>query len=85
MSARFKFDAYSMLGTRIHSATIDDALDAVDMAIADRERLMIGVVNAAKIVRMKHDEKLSEDVNISDLILADGMSVVLASKVLGKH
>ena len=75
---------HSMLGTRIHSATIEDALDVVDAAIASGDRLMIGVVNAAKIVRMKTDAELAHDVNNSDLILADGMSVVLASKVLGK-
>lgn len=73
-----------MLGTRIHSATMRDALDAIDAAIASGNRLMIGVVNAAKIVRMRADAELSDDVNNSDLILADGMSVVLASKVLGK-
>lgn len=84
MSERFDFGAHPMLGTRIHAATIEDALDAVDTAIASRDRLMIGVVNAAKIVRMKRDEELSADVNNSDLILADGMSVVIASKVLGK-
>ena len=84
MSKRFDFDAYNMLGTRIHCAKIDEALDAVDAAIASRERLMIGVVNAAKIVRMTEDPELSDDVNNSDLILADGMSVVLASRALGK-
>jgi len=73
-----------MLGTHIHAATVTDALDAVDGAISSGERLMIGVVNAAKIVNMKSDEELSNDVNSSDLILADGMSVVIASKVLGK-
>lgn len=73
-----------MLGTRIHAATMRDALDAIDAAIASGNRLMIGVVNAAKIVRMRADAELSDDVNNSDLILADGMSVVLASKVLGK-
>ena len=84
MNERFNFGENSMLGTRIHAATMRDALDAIDAAIASGNRLMIGVVNAAKIVRMRADAELSDDVNNSDLILADGMSVVLASKVLGK-
>lgn len=75
---------HAMLGTRIHAATMAEALDAVDAAIAGNERLMIGVVNAAKIVRMKSDDELAADVNGSDLILADGMSVVIASRLLGK-
>jgi N-acetylglucosaminyldiphosphoundecaprenol N-acetyl-beta-D-mannosaminyltransferase len=84
VSERFAFDSYAFLGTSIHAATISQALDAVDAAIASRERMMIGVVNGAKIVNMKSDEELSTDVNNSDLILADGMSVVVASRMLGK-
>lgn len=83
MSERFSFSAHRMLGTRIHAATIQEALDAVDTAITSGDRLMIGVVNAAKIVHMKADAELANDVNNSDLVLADGMSVVIASKVLG--
>jgi len=64
--------------------TMDQALDRVDEAIARRSRLRIGVVNAAKIVRMTHDPLLSEDVLTSDLILADGASVVWASRLLGR-
>ncbi|MGH8195633.1 MAG: WecB/TagA/CpsF family glycosyltransferase [Woeseiaceae bacterium] len=44
---------------------------------------MIGVVNAAKIVNMSKSKELRDDVLSSDLILADGMSVVVASRVLG--
>lgn len=75
---------YQMLGTRLHAATMGDALDAVDDAIASGRKLMIGVVNAAKIVKMKSDAGLATDVNGSDLVLADGMSVVIASRLLGK-
>lgn len=85
MSERFGFGVHSMLGTRIHAATIQDALNAVQTAITNGDRLIIGVVNAAKIVRMRADAELSEDVNNSDLIFADGMSVVLASRILGKR
>jgi N-acetylglucosaminyldiphosphoundecaprenol N-acetyl-beta-D-mannosaminyltransferase len=84
VSERFNFGVHSILGTHIHAATTEDALDAVHAAIKSGDRLMIGVVNAAKIVRMGADTELSEDVNNSDLILADGMSVVLASRILGK-
>jgi len=85
VNERFGFGVRTMLGTRIHAATTQDALNAVDAAIASGERLMIGVVNAAKIVRMRADAELADDVNNSDLVLADGMSVVLASRVLGKR
>ena len=71
-------------GVPIHAMTMDDVLGRVDAAIADRRRLRIGVVNAAKIVSMRRDEALREAVVSCDLIVADGMSVVWASRVLAR-
>lgn len=42
------------------------------------------VLNAAKIVLMEKDKELADIVNSCDLINADGMSIVWASKFLGK-
>jgi N-acetylglucosaminyldiphosphoundecaprenol N-acetyl-beta-D-mannosaminyltransferase len=61
---------------------MEDVLAQVDEAIARRRRLRIGVVNAAKLVNMRRDAALRQDVLSSDLILADGMSVVWASRLL---
>jgi N-acetylglucosaminyldiphosphoundecaprenol N-acetyl-beta-D-mannosaminyltransferase len=63
---------------------MDQALARIDETIARRGRLRIGVVNAAKIVSMRRDAVLRQDVVSSDLILADGMSVVWASRLLGR-
>jgi len=82
MTSRFEFPQHQILGVGIHAATMDQVLDAVDQAIRDKERLMIGVVNAAKIVNMRKNPELGKDVSSSHLVLADGMSVVYASKVL---
>jgi N-acetylglucosaminyldiphosphoundecaprenol N-acetyl-beta-D-mannosaminyltransferase len=75
--------AVEIFGVRVHSANMAQALDVVDAAIARRQRLQIGVVNAAKVVNMHRDPALREDVLASDLILADGIAVVWASRVLG--
>jgi len=72
-----------VLGVPIAPATMDEAVDWVDQAIASRERLHVGVVNAAKIVNMRRDPELRRDVFASDVVFADGMSVVWASRVLG--
>ena len=42
------------------------------------------MVNAAKLVNMRRSAELREDVLSSDLILADGMSVVWAARLLGE-
>jgi len=47
--------------------------------------LQIGVVNAAKIVNMRRNRALMSDVLSSDLIVADGMAVVWASRLLGQN
>ena len=83
MSDRFAFERKSILGIGVHAATMDQALDAIDTAIKAKERLMVGVVNAAKMTNMHKNPELFEDVNGSDLVLADGMSVVHASRILG--
>src|SRR5688572_480457 len=72
-----------LLGVPVHAFTMQEVLVQVDEAIARRRRLHIGAVNAAKLVNMRRDAALRRDVLSSDLILADGMSIVWASHLLG--
>jgi len=72
-----------LFGIPIAALTLEQALERVDQAIAARTRLQIGVVNAAKVVNMQRDPVLRDDVLSSDLVLADGIAVVWASRVLG--
>lgn len=73
-----------LFGIPIAAATMQDVLARVEETIARSDRLHIGVVNAAKVVNMRRDQVLRDDVLSSDLILADGMSVVWASRFLRK-
>jgi len=68
----------------IHAMRMGQVLDRIDESIARRGRLQIGVVNAAKIVNMRRNDLLRRSVLSSDLILADGISVVWASRLLGR-
>ena len=74
-----------ILGVPVAPLTMDQVLDRVSETIAKRQRLQIGVVNAAKVVNMRRDPALREDVLSSDLILADGIAVVWAGRVLGQR
>lgn len=58
---------------------------AVDETIRNRSRLLIGVVNAAKLVNMRRIELLRESVLTSDIVVADGMAVVWAMRLLGRR
>jgi N-acetylglucosaminyldiphosphoundecaprenol N-acetyl-beta-D-mannosaminyltransferase len=64
---------------------MDQVLGVVDETITARGRLLVGVVNAAKLVNMSRDPALREAVLSADMILADGMSVVWASRLLGSR
>lgn len=72
----------TVLGIPLAAATLDEAVDLVHHVIATRSSLQIGVVNAAKIVNMRRDERLKESVLSSDVVFADGVSVVWASRLL---
>jgi N-acetylglucosaminyldiphosphoundecaprenol N-acetyl-beta-D-mannosaminyltransferase len=73
----------NVMGVPIHAIRATEAVQLCREAAAHRTRLMIGVVNGAKLVKMRSDPLLRESILNSDLILADGMSVVWASRILG--
>lgn len=73
-----------ILGVKIHPITLKHAVDIVSQAISSATTLQIGVVNSAKLVNMRRDDLLREDVLSSDLVLADGMAVVWATRILGQ-
>jgi N-acetylglucosaminyldiphosphoundecaprenol N-acetyl-beta-D-mannosaminyltransferase len=74
----------NLLGVPVAAVTLEQVLAIVHTAIHQRGRLQIGVVNAAKLVTMRSNPLLREDVLSSDVILADGSAVVWASRLLGR-
>jgi N-acetylglucosaminyldiphosphoundecaprenol N-acetyl-beta-D-mannosaminyltransferase len=74
-----------ILGVPFDALTLDEVLVSVDKAIFSRDPLRIGVVNVAKLVQMRRDPVLGADVRSCDLILADGLPVVWAGRLLGRR
>jgi N-acetylglucosaminyldiphosphoundecaprenol N-acetyl-beta-D-mannosaminyltransferase len=72
-----------VLGVPVDALTMEETLDRVDTTIVERGRLQIGVINVAKLVLMRRDPGLRADVLSSDLVLADGLPIVWASRLLG--
>jgi N-acetylglucosaminyldiphosphoundecaprenol N-acetyl-beta-D-mannosaminyltransferase len=72
-----------LLGIPIDALTIDETVVRCAAAVEEGGLLKIGVVNAAKVVNMRRDARLRTAVLGCDLVLADGQSVVWASRVLG--
>ncbi|MFI0356755.1 WecB/TagA/CpsF family glycosyltransferase [Actinomadura sp. 9N407] len=70
------------LGVWLDPLTIDQTVAACVKAVEERSPLTIGVLNAAKIVRLRKSEELRRAVLDCDLVLADGQSVVWAARLL---
>lgn len=81
---RTSWPTRSLFGIPIHALRMDEALAVVKDTIERREKLLIGVVNAAKMVNMHRDAELRESVLTADLVLADGQAVVWACRLLGR-
>lgn len=64
--------------------TMDDVVNRCAGAVTRRDRMLIGVANAAKIVNMRSDALLRSSVLGCDLLIADGQSLVWASRLLGR-
>ena len=78
-----RFPTVRIFDIPIKAMTMEQVLDLVHRAILASVPLQIGVVNAAKVVNMYRNPALNADVLSSDVILADGTSVVWASHILG--
>jgi N-acetylglucosaminyldiphosphoundecaprenol N-acetyl-beta-D-mannosaminyltransferase len=71
-----------LFGFPIHALAMQDVVALADRAVRERRRLLVGVVNVAKLVNMRRDAPLREAVLAADVVLADGMGVVWAGRVL---
>jgi N-acetylglucosaminyldiphosphoundecaprenol N-acetyl-beta-D-mannosaminyltransferase len=72
----------SLLGCPIDNVDMDGAVAFCEDVIARRGFAQHMAINAAKIVAMRRDAELRAVIERSDLINADGMSIVWASRLL---
>ena len=72
-----------ILGTQIENLSQAEVIEIVENAIETKTQIHLEGVNAGKLADMHVDAELRESVLCSNLITADGQSVVWASKFLG--
>ena len=73
----------SMFGFSFDALRIEEVVNRCREAIENGKPLLLGVMNAAKVVGARKDARLRSALQKCDLLLADGQSVVWASRLLG--
>ncbi|HTJ59362.1 MAG TPA: WecB/TagA/CpsF family glycosyltransferase [Devosiaceae bacterium] len=73
-----------LFGLHIDNLRMDEAVARCREALVNRRPILLGVLNAAKVVNLTRDRTLREALLACDLLLADGQSVVWASRLLGR-
>lgn len=76
-------DKVSILGVTVHNVTSAQAIEAIDRFVSSRTPHKIIVANAAKLVKAQKDPELLQALRTSDLVTADGISIVFAARVFG--
>ena len=71
-----------MLGVSLDALTMTQAVARCVEAVDHNGYVAVGVVNAAKVVKMRQDASLRSAVSDCTMVLADGQSVVWASRLL---
>jgi N-acetylglucosaminyldiphosphoundecaprenol N-acetyl-beta-D-mannosaminyltransferase len=72
----------ALFGIEVDALTREQAVERCLEAVRTSTPLEVGVVNAAKVVKMRENPELARSVSNCGLILADGQSVVWASRLL---
>ena len=73
----------NLFGIAVDALTMTQAISRCTDAIEHGAYLSVGMVNAAKVVAMRRNARLREAVGGCGMVLADGQSVVWASRMLG--
>ena len=72
-----------LFGLTVDALTMAEAVGRCTNAVEDGGYLSVGVINAAKVVAMRRNPALRQAVGDCDMVLADGQSIVWASRLLG--
>lgn len=77
-------DRIEMFGVKIHNITFNEAVDEVEKYLKGNELKTIYTPNTEIVMGAKDDEKLRELINRGDLIIADGIGLIYASRIKKK-
>lgn len=77
------FPQVRVLGVTYTAMTMDDAVTFMQNAVREGRSLTHGDVNAAKMMELRKNPALLDAITACDVVLADGIGIVIASRLLG--
>ena len=75
---------YALLGMPIDAVDMEATLARIEHAVATRERLFISTPNSNFTVAVQSDPAFRRSVQLSDLVVPDGMPLVFVARLLGR-
>lgn len=84
-SAETTVPRIDVMGIRVSSITMDDAVLTIERWIAERERNYICVSGVHGLMESRKDEKLRDIHNAAGMVTPDGMPLVWMSRILGSR
>ena len=81
--ARVDLPTSTLLGVRVHRASMAQALDVVGRLVRDGGTHQIVTLNGAMLVRASHDDSVRAVLNSCTLAIADGAGVLLTARLRG--
>ena len=72
-----------ILGVPVDCVTMDQALDWADSKMDGQRPCTILAVNPEKVIRAQQDSTLLDQLRTADLLIPDGIGVILAMRLLG--
>ena len=78
-----KTNKVNILGININNVTMEEALEEIENLIKCGSSAYIVTPNVDHIIRIHEDRELKKTYDKAEIILADGMPLVIASKLLG--
>ena len=73
----------NFIGMPLDNLSMSETLGMIENSIFNNKQIHHCVINAGKVVKMQSDKKLRDSVIASDIINADGMSIVWAARLMG--
>jgi N-acetylglucosaminyldiphosphoundecaprenol N-acetyl-beta-D-mannosaminyltransferase len=72
-----------VLGVPVDCVTMNEAVDCAEVMIRRQQPSIILAVNPEKVMRAQQDQKLLDQLRFADLLIPDGIGVVMATRILG--